>query len=54
MIQSAIHVQGIVWLGKNTFVDGSVVAGGDVELYQNAKVARNILSNGEILVRASL
>ena len=40
-------------LGKNTFMDGSVVAGGNVELHQNVRVTRNILSGGEILAQAS-
>lgn len=46
-----MHAQGSVRLGKNTFVGGSVVTGGNVELRRDARVAKNIMSSGEILVR---
>lgn len=53
VINGSVDAKGSVCLGKNVYVGLSLISGGDVELHENARVAKNILCRGYIRVLPS-
>ena len=50
VVDGLVHSAGSVRLGEKVFIGLSVVGDGDVELYENSEVKKNILTHSVIKV----